>query len=1470
MTATPPSAPIAPTAAPSASPEELATDRAALVALYNATDGANWANNDKWLSDAPIGGWYGVTTDGGGRVSKLRTEVNQLSGPIPPELGSLTNLTVLLLHSNQLTGPVPPELGDLANLQEMSLSGNDLSGPIPPELGGLANLTALDLIDNQLSGTIPPELGNLTNLQRLHLEGNQLSGTIPPELGNLANLVLLSLSSNQLTGSIPPEFDNLTNLEWLNLSENQLSGCVPAGLQDVLNNDFSELDLPFCGQADQAKTATATPTVATVEVVEVTTASPELLATEKAALVAFYNATNGENWRLNNNWLSEAPVGEWVGVTTDSIGRVTGLDLNNFQLTGPIPAELGTLTSLRSLVLFANQLAGPIPPELGKLGDLRMLDLTQNRLTGPIPPELGDLTSLTGLFLHINQLIGEIPPELGDLINLQEMTLSGNEWIGCIPSGLEDVRIFDLSSLAMSFCSESAGDDQRTERDVLIAVYQATGGWTEWKNRRSWLTDKPLGEWYGVTTDPNGSVTALDLSGNQLRGFVPPELGDLTSLRSLDLSGNQLFGDIPLEWSKLVDLQSLRLAGNGFAGCIPSGLRQLDVPDNDLSELGLPFCESGTPRFVAVPADRVGGGESEADRAALVSLYNATGGANWKNNDNWLSDRPIWEWFGVRDHGRGSVTTLNLFENRLTGMVPPELGNLTSLKLLVLAGNDLTGTIPPELGDLRSLQGLYLYGNRLTGCIPSGLQAVPNSDIGEVGLPYCAGPVVGDVAGDRAALVALYNSTNGTNWANNSNWLSEAPLGQWYGVTTDASGRVTELELKRNNLTGTIPADLGGLNSLKLMLLSNNDLSGAIPPELGALVNLQGMDLQGNRLTGPIPPELGDLGNLESLLLRGNQLAGCIPTGFRDGPFIDLGDLALPYCDVPAGGDAGDRAALVALYNATDGANWKNNDKWLSEAPIGEWHGVKADASGRVSGLDLEGNQLAGTIPPELGQLVSLKLLNLGNNQLNGPIPPELGNFDNLQILSLHGNQFGGTIPPELGNIPSLVQLHLTYSQLNGPIPPELGNLTGLRELGLAYNQLSGPVPPELGNLINLYWLHLGSNQLSGPIPPELGNLTNLGEALVLSENRLSGPIPPELGNLASLRALSLQHNQLTGMIPPELGNLASLKSLGLSGNELSGCIPAGLKYVTNNDLSKLGLPFCAQPDRVESSADRAALVALYNATDGANWKKSDRWLSEAPIGVWQGVETDSSGRVTELKLNYTALSGTIPPELGNLTHLQTLIIHGSDQLTGPIPPELSNLTNLQVLSLTENGLSGAIPPELSKLTNLRQLSLQHNQLTGTIPPELENLNNLTGLSLAGNQFSGCIPSVFEDLQSNDFFGVDLPFCSESVVGNVTADRDALVSLYNATDGANWKNNDKWLSEAPIGEWYGVTTDASGRVTELILQFNRLNGEVPPELENLTNLTALFLTGNQLSGCIPSGLRVVQSNDFDKRGLPFC
>ena len=212
-------------------------------------------------------------------------------------------------------------------------------------------------------------------------------------------------------------------------------------------------------------------------------------------------------------------------------------------------------------------------------------------------------------------------------------------------------------------------------------------------------------------------------------------------------------------------------------------------------------------------------------------------------------------------------------------------------------------------------------------------------------------------------------------------------------------------------------------------------------------------------------------------------------------------------------GLAKDCATLLGLKDTLRGSASLN---WAETLNMDSWDGLTV-RSARVTGLSLEGNQLTGIIPSELGGLSNLEELSLHDNQLSGAIPSELGDLTNLTVLSLHDNQLSGAIPSELGDLTNLTYLDLDANQLSGAIPSELGGLTNLTVLALPDNQLSGAIPSELGDLTNLTGLLLHDNQLTGDIPSELGGLTNL-RSLSLSANQLTGDIPSELGDLTNLQ----------------------------------------------------------------------------------------------------------------------------------------------------------------------------------------------------------------------------------------------------------------------------------------------------------------------------------------------------------------
>ncbi len=315
-----------------------------------------------------------------------------------------------------------------------------------------------------------------------------------------------------------------------------------------------------------------------------------------AAMVDFYNATNGPNWTTKTNWLTSCSPCDWYGVTCGMGERVAEirlsnnglsgslpsslsalslfvLELNGNKLSGSVPAPVGKLTNLQLLSLSNNQLSGPIPTQLANMGQLEDLYLDNNQLTGPIPLSLTTNTYLAYLDLSANQLTGPIPPSLGTMNRLQYLVLSHNQLSGSIPASLGNMPYswglyLDHNQLSGSIPGNIGYD-----------VYEYGG---------------------------------IDLSYNQLTGTIPDSLGMgrlRESLRNLRLNNNKLTGSIPASLANLTNLQDLHLDHNQLSGCFPVSLSALcgktvDVSNNPKLPNGgnfALFCANGTGQCPTQP-----------------------------------------------------------------------------------------------------------------------------------------------------------------------------------------------------------------------------------------------------------------------------------------------------------------------------------------------------------------------------------------------------------------------------------------------------------------------------------------------------------------------------------------------------------------------------------------------------------------------------------------------------------------------------------------------------------------------------------------------------------------------------------------------------------------------------------------------------------------------------------------------------
>ena len=669
------------------------SDRGALIALYRSTGGKKWNERTNWLTDAPLGDWYGVSVDRSGRVTRLNLKSNNLTGvlppqigllgsltrldlsdnviggEIPPEIGQLRNLTRLLFRGTRFTGPLPPEIGQLTNMNTLGLNNNRFTGPIPPEISGLTRLTWADLSYNDLSGELPPGLA-LPQLERLIIQGNLLRGPIPRsfvesnlkglsfdfpedrnrflcvpgtadfvawaqrvvqnprycnapdmatlrslheltggtdwvnsdgwlsgpvlsrwhgvEVDSLGRVVVLDLTDNGLAGELPSQLGHLSALTRLRIGDNSLTGRLPMSLTSVALREFNYAGTELCtpmGDSFQAW-------LNSIETHEGTGIQCGAL-TDRDILALLYRATDGRNWTKRERWLTDAPLDDWYGVTVDANGRVTGLSLDQNNLRGILPAEIGQLTHLRFLHLHSNPLTGPIPPELGNLSRLEQLYLFYTTLTGTIPPELGDMSALTRLWLQRLPLTGSIPPELGNLTNLQFLALNQSNLEGPIPPELGKLTKLERLFLARNHFTGSLPPELGNLTRLQILQLHA--------NRLS----GPIPPEFGQMS----SLVGVWLYENDLTGSLPQTLGDLSSVQVLNLASNDFTGTLPTSVGRLAQLTYLSLSNNRrMAGVLPRSLESLKRL-NEFQLGGTELCAPAVPAFLdwlkSVPLHRV-------------------------------------------------------------------------------------------------------------------------------------------------------------------------------------------------------------------------------------------------------------------------------------------------------------------------------------------------------------------------------------------------------------------------------------------------------------------------------------------------------------------------------------------------------------------------------------------------------------------------------------------------------------------------------------------------------------------------------------------------------------------------------------------------------------------------------------------------------------------------------------------------
>jgi Leucine-rich repeat (LRR) protein len=1293
---------------------------------------------------------------------------------------------------------------------------------------GQDKITIIDLSNNRLNGTIPNSINDLVRLAELNISNNNLLTGVLNIEGDGNFLLNLNSSDTGINSLKLPR--NMT----LNIKNTPNLGCVEVPTPSVSYYGSLSMDNFDLG----------------VKITDNCAGISNLDTTERLALKAIYNATNGDAWSSRtyaSTELSDATDNKgFETIEFNGVRKITKLYLSGMSLNGSLPAEIDDFSELLALNLSQNSISN-LPIEIGNISNLITLNVNSNPIT-TLPSVVGNLTELISFTFNNTQVdllpttIGNLtkletlefgstritllPPEIGNLTELTKLVAAPNN-IASIPTELGQLtKLVFLDFANCQISNTPAVFANLTELETLylnnnqLQVVAGLGGFTKLKHLR--LHNNRLGE-----DNPNFNTD------------LPEDLGDLVLLEELTLNNNKLT-TLPNSIGNLLELTKLPLQHNSLTS-LPSTIGNLvNLEELRLSE----YYASGGNNLTTLPAE-IG------NLSSLKLLYVA---------GNKLASLPdeIGNLSNLEDLTiEGNTTYENGEYTYHLTTIPTTINNLTALKSFRANNNHIIGTI--DLSNLVSLTNLDFYQNRITGLklgrspFNIGLTSNPNLSCIEVstteltnwetssynsasyidnGVAFsddCSGYTVPQA--EREALIDFYLAVGGgldtsdenTTWTGTfwdvDKTTSISNVGAWAGVTTalvNGQKHVVKIELNRN-LKGAIPSSIKDLTQLQEMSLTYGSSSSArteltsIAKEIGELDNLERLVLRNQKLSS-LPGEIGNMDKLKYLDVSNNELTS-LPAGI--GNFMALEELHLQYQ-------------------------------------------LQVDVNPRLQTLT--------NLPDEIGNITTLKKFYLQHNGLTS-LPTTIGNLVNLGNFNIEHNTLK-SLPTTINNLTMLDEFVANNNEIDGFL--DISNLDVIDRLKLEYNHITGlklNVSPTAFNI--------GSN-----------NISSGGYYFSIKRNAL-GCIEVPSDELVSW--------QLSD---------ANKENLNFIDNGV--VFSDNCSAVTNNSIPDLEREALITLYNSTKGTDwKNDLSGSYNGVT---------WVADATqkrnVGAWFGVTTEminGQKHVTKVELNSNKLDGTIPSVIKNLTQLKELEFNNNsvseiaseigelanlEQLTFTsqydsskseyvlknIPSEINNITSLKRLEMSSNQLEGNL--DFSNLINLNALNLSSNQITGLkigiSPNVFDNSYNSEGqysrsFSFSSNQYLNCIAvpqytiadweaTTFAQQRPNIVWGLDCSTYNNVPEGEI----QALVDMYNNLDGANWTSNTNWtgdLAKATINspynatKWQGVTTeiiDGAKHISRISLYNNKIKGEFSTSFGNLSKLKYLQMSSNELSGSIPA------------------
>ncbi|WP_346861033.1 leucine-rich repeat protein [uncultured Draconibacterium sp.] len=1133
------------------------TDSLALVALYNATNGSGWTNNDNWLT-GPVSSWNGVIVNNN-RVTQIWLDLNNLNGSLPATLGQLDKLEIMALGGNGLTGTLPDEFGNLTNLGAMFLWGNQLTGRIPTSFGQLTLLNTLSLNGNELTGNIPSEIALCSNLNEINLDWNNLEGGIPVELCNLQYLNSVNFTANYFDAqscdainclaangvvfsgdSVQTQKNGLTILDCMSSPDTVLVTFQVNMQNEVVSSNGIHLNGSFFSWAEAIPMILDSAEIYTVTIP---------LAVGETYTYKFVNGGTFE-WDFYEIPPSNCTTGDTHDREIIVAPENTVLDVVCFAACENCPDNSVPYYSISEI-----QGDGDISPLAGQV--VR----TKGRITGI--NEYGffmqDATGArNGIFIYdpdlaaqLNQgdnieMIAEVMEYNGktELLNTQWLDYT-DEYIGVslayidvaeinedyegVFIALSNVRVIAQNDYLEYIVVSDQGDttiidNYLIQPEMEIGTRYNIYGIVDYQygayrvNPRAQAGIIAVYGFANNTTDTvrtdNGLFYDSQFDSNYLDNedetiiFYPLTEGNILRFDFLEFDTE--FGYDYLEVFDGVGTES-HLIGKYWG---TDAINEPITASNPEGALTFHFYSDGSvtssgwkARITSLEATLV---TFQVDmQNELVDETGVFVGGDWNSWMSWNDpvqltasgdiyaatiNIPSWQTISYKfKNGPYWEIVLGdcvVGENADRSLTTP--GGTVILDPVCFAKCIACDSVNPNL----PLAGIDELQETIANCYGATGEVFVQYTVSGVGTIQDKGILIGSHPN------LLYSST----------------------VLSEGSG------------AGTIPTTIGGLEAgtYYLCAYAENEYGTSYSdveqfyiaqPDLLELDVEEELDETSVMYSifgfGGIPPYAYQI-----TLCREDSL--CWEYSWQTENYFNIGNLAQlmkyeatieikdangciasqtsSFTLAPNNSIEMDSLALVALYNASDGPNWTNNTNWLT-SPLDTWYGVGI-ANGRVVSLDLNNNNLVGTLPSRIGKLTAMESFVVWGNGLTGELPAEIGDMINLVTLDLGVNQFFGELPSSFGNLSRLETLFLgSGSQLTGSIPSSLGQLSNLHTLALDGNQFSGSIPGELGLLTQLNYLFLQSNRLSGVIPSSFDALENLN-VLYLNHNELSGTIP--------------------------------------------------------------------------------------------------------------------------------------------------------------------------------------------------------------------------------------------------------------------------------------------------------------------------------------------------------------------------